>query len=332
MNRLSSRQFKEFLLHLSSEVGGCPILNPHFLYRGHPDHFTTYTTFLYHLAQKDQWASRLYSVLSSMKVPFGRADPELLICNPCSVNLKAPQTISNVIRKDLEDILNEVTKNRDLSMIFSESSRDHDHDFYKFLVTCKPCHPRILHEIFRNTIQGTKLAYLSKYKNTKTTRILYGKVRNLQDMGKTLIRIQLSCVDDWLDLYTLTIKPEPSDQLGLLCPTELATQIRSLSWLPVTEASPIEGVTIPHPAHQFKIEYFNTTLHVVRFDDSESGAVDLSQGEYMIFKLTGDCNTQLHTTLGPYTHTTSAPLLKRRSQGQSSKYHLLEDQCKQLKG
>jgi hypothetical protein len=113
---LSSREFKDFLLHLSSEMGGCPILNPlHFLYRGHPDHFTAYTTFLQKISKYSHIAARILNYLKCMRVEVGRADPELLISNPCAVNIRSPQTISNQIRQDLEDILIQITKNRDLS-------------------------------------------------------------------------------------------------------------------------------------------------------------------------------------------------------------------------
>jgi hypothetical protein len=92
----------------------------------------------------------------------------LLICNLRAINLKSPQTISNVIRQDLEEILIQVTRNRDLSMIFTEQSRQLDKEFFQYLMASRSCHPRILHEIFRNPVQGTKMAYLSKYKNNKT--------------------------------------------------------------------------------------------------------------------------------------------------------------------
>jgi hypothetical protein len=178
---MTDSSFKDFLLHLSSEVGGCPVLNPiHFLYRGHPDHFTTYTTFLFETRNVDTWSARVYNTLCTMRIDFGRADPELLICNPCAINIHAPQTIGNIIRHDLEDILIQITRNKDLAMIFSDGSKTVDQEFYSYLVACRPCHPRVLHEIFRNTIQGTKLAYLSKYKNTKTTRILYNRVKMLE--------------------------------------------------------------------------------------------------------------------------------------------------------
>jgi hypothetical protein len=117
-------KFKDFLLHLSSEVGGRPILNPlHFLYMGHPDHFTAYTTFLDKVASFSEYARRMYNALSLLRLEFGNADPELLVSNPYSVNLKAPKTISNLIRRDLEQILIAVTQNKDLAQIFTENAQ-----------------------------------------------------------------------------------------------------------------------------------------------------------------------------------------------------------------
>jgi hypothetical protein len=118
LKQMTDLSFKEFLLHMSSEIGGCPILNPiHFLYRGHPDHFTTYTTYLHKTAKLDSWSMQMYNALASMKLPFGRSDSELLVCNPCAVNVHTPQTISNILRNDLEEILIRITKKRSLNDI-----------------------------------------------------------------------------------------------------------------------------------------------------------------------------------------------------------------------
>jgi hypothetical protein len=188
------KSFKEFLLRLSSEMGGCPILNPlHFLYRGHPDHLTAYTTFLHITRKYSEWSAKVYNYLSLYKVEFGNADPELLVCNPCAVNVLNPQTIGNVLRQDLETILIQVTKNRDLAKIFSDKACQRDESFFEYLIGIKPCHPRVLHEILRNTIQGAKLSYISKYKNTKTTRILYGKSSQLSGVTIKMEMIQSMC-------------------------------------------------------------------------------------------------------------------------------------------
>jgi hypothetical protein len=56
--------FKDFVLVMSSDVGGCPILNVlAFLYRGHPDPLTTYTTGLYLIRDKKDMARRMYAWL-----------------------------------------------------------------------------------------------------------------------------------------------------------------------------------------------------------------------------------------------------------------------------
>jgi hypothetical protein len=129
------------------------------LYRGHPDHFTTYTSYLYLTTHKSHFSACPYNLLALFKLDFGRADPELLISNPCTVNLKSPKTISNVIRRDLEDILIQVTKNRDLAMIFSDKVKARDKEFFFYLAKTRPYHPRVLHETLRNNLQGAKLAY-----------------------------------------------------------------------------------------------------------------------------------------------------------------------------
>jgi hypothetical protein len=56
-----SALFKDFILVMSSDVEGCPILNVlAFLYRGHPDPLTTYTTGLYLIREQEDTAKRMY--------------------------------------------------------------------------------------------------------------------------------------------------------------------------------------------------------------------------------------------------------------------------------
>lgn len=300
---LTSPNFKAFLLHLSSEIGGCPILNPlHFLYRGHPDHFTAYTTYLHTLAPWDELACQVYNTLATGKIQFGRADPELLISNPCAVNVKSPQTISNILRRDLETILIQVTKNRDLSMIFTSQERDNDSQFFTYLMKTRPCQPRILHELFRNTIQGTKLAYISKYKNTKTTRLLYSKAKDVGNMSLKLDQIHIECLQEWIKLYQTCIKQPRNRLVNNICPTKLADLLRNLSWALITNGDPIEGVTIPHPAHQFTAEYMSRDLCKVELNGSKGQVWEEDKDEYIIFRSNSSTKRSLHMTTGPYTH------------------------------
>jgi hypothetical protein len=119
-------KFKDFLLFLVNRGRGMP--NPEttaLLLSGHPDHFTEYTTFLALSAEHNQMTRKMYCTLDSLRVEFERAHPELLISNPCSVNLRSPHTTFNVIRRDLEEILVTVTKDKDLA-IFSNKSKERD--------------------------------------------------------------------------------------------------------------------------------------------------------------------------------------------------------------
>jgi hypothetical protein len=146
-------------------------------------------------------SAKMYNYLATYRVKFGQADPELLVSNPCSINIRSPKTIGNLLRQGLENILIQVTKNKDLSNVFSEKAKTRDQEFFEYLIKTQPCHPRILHEILRNTIQVAKLSYISKYKNTKTTRILCGKVINLEGMTQKLNKIQANCISEWVRLF-----------------------------------------------------------------------------------------------------------------------------------
>jgi hypothetical protein len=98
-----------------------------------------------------------------------------------------------------------------------------------------------------------------------------------------------------------------------LCPTRLATHIRAISWAPVTNVDPIEGVTIPHPAHQFQIDYLSEDMKKVQHNGSPIGVSDQTRGEYMVFKLTDSATTELHTTLGPYAHYIGSTTQEKKS-------------------
>jgi hypothetical protein len=91
---------------LSSDIGGCPILIVlTFLYRSHPDPLTTYTTGLHLIRDKEDMAKRMYCWLMFRKYKLGQGKAELLVANPCSLNIDLPYNLSSKIRKELEDTL-----------------------------------------------------------------------------------------------------------------------------------------------------------------------------------------------------------------------------------
>jgi len=243
--------FKEFLLSLSSDIGSCPILSfISFLYRGHPDPLTTYTTYLRVLGTSKTIPAKLYTWLSNRCYPLGRGDCELLVSNPCSVNIESPETMSTRMRRDLESALISYTKNQDLKEIFNTATKERDASLFKFLISARPCHPRVAHEIFRNTITGTKLSFLSKFSNTRTTQTLFSESKTNEGMMKTVRYLEKELILYWFSMYT-SVKSVPLDLPIENCPTKLAQQIRDDSWSGALEGSRIEGVTIPHPFHQF---------------------------------------------------------------------------------
>ncbi|QMP82176.1 RNA-dependent RNA polymerase, partial [Blattodean arli-related virus OKIAV101] len=139
-NNLISESFKQFVLCSSAETVGCPILSPvSFLYRGHPDPVTSYLTYLHSLRKVIPMADRMYRYIQELRFDIGDADPELLVSNPCSLNIKLPKTIGNLMRQELEKVLNQITVNKDLSMIFNEQSSELDRQFFAYLISSRPC-------------------------------------------------------------------------------------------------------------------------------------------------------------------------------------------------
>jgi hypothetical protein len=169
-----------------------------------------------------------------------------------------------------------------------------------------------MHEIFRNTVQGTKLAYLSKDKNTKTTTILYNRVKG-GGMSEKLRRIQMSCMQEWSDLYDLAKQQPTTVDIDKICPTQLATHLRTISWTPVTEGDNIEGVTIPHPTHQFQLQYLSEDLKRTQLDGTRLGVWNQNSGEYMVFKMSTPTTCEAHTTLGPYAHYIGSTTREKKS-------------------
>ncbi|QQM16270.1 putative replicase [Jimsystermes virus] len=253
LSHTESLSFKEFLLCLSSDVGACPLLSLiSFLYRGHPDPLTTYTTWLNLLCSDSAIAQQMYNWLSKRCYAIGRGDHELLVSNPCSLNLESPETISTKIRRDLETALISFTKNIDLQEIFNSASKKNDEDLFKYLLSTDPCHPRVAHEIFRNTVTGTKLSFLSKFSNTRTTQSIFGEQQASPDMIRVVQKLEIDLITYWISTYREVLSVASTSSKNL-CPTRLAQTLRDDTWTPALEGKSIEGVTIPHPAHQFTV-------------------------------------------------------------------------------
>lgn len=281
--------FKQFLLCLSSDVGSCPLLSfLSFLYRGHPDPLTTYTTWLRVIGEEHPIAAHMYLWLCGKRYRVGRGDCELLVSNPCSLNIESPEMLSTKLRRDLETALIAFTRNRDLKEIFSSASKSRDENLFKYLLSTEPCHPRIAHEIFRNTITGTKLSFLSKFSNTRTTQTIFGETHTAQNMSQVVLKMEKALIEHWITLYRSVRSVSQATPI-IACPTKLAQILRDDSWTSATKGLPIEGVTIPHPFHQFE------ALISTQLEDH----VNLVQPR-ISYMIPSEINNKLLCTRGPY--------------------------------
>jgi len=266
-----------FLLLSSGDAGGIPIQNIlDYLYRGHPDSLTTYTTYLYTLAKNNRIARKMYLYLQTRQYPVGQADPELLVSNPCSTNISSFPLVASRYRRQLEILVQRRTRNRDLRALFPLTSQQDDKETFQFLLKFRPLQPRLLHEIFRLTPTCSRLTFLAKFSNTRTVHaMLREEISSTQEFEGDWDALdyptnrQISIVTDDIDVGMLAhlkstytcLRTSPESQEALICPTLLAKDMRQFSWESLVGSSILEGVTIPHPAHQFQLSFPSPGSH-----------------------------------------------------------------------
>lgn len=285
-----SGEFLVFLLLLSTDVGSFPAMHPlNFMYRGHPDHLTAYTTFLQIVSSKIPIAMCLYVWLSTSKYTLGQASSELLVSNPCSTNIYSPPTFTSRFRYRMEQAVRAATTNRHLREVFHLNADKEDSELFDYLASMEPCAPRLMHEIYRQTPTASRRTFIAKFSNTRTTQALM--TPNEEDAAPTeeLATMEVELVKHWLAVYWDVMKCRGVTMHK--CPTHLAQEMRSISWRPLLENRTITGVTIPHPLHQFASTWSNGTSHT-----SCAGGP-----EYMSFSCLQSTNpVQLLQSRGPY--------------------------------
>jgi hypothetical protein len=157
-----SGSFPIFLLCLCSEVGSFPASNPlNFMYRGHPDFLTSYTTFLHLIQDKIPIARSLYSWLTRGAYDKGEGSAELLISNPCSLNMKSPPSFSTRFRHRMENAIKRFTRNSHRREIVHSGAHSEDALLFSYLMKVNPCTPRLMQEIFRQTLTASRRTFVS---------------------------------------------------------------------------------------------------------------------------------------------------------------------------
>ncbi|QPL15365.1 RNA-dependent RNA polymerase, partial [Hymenopteran arli-related virus OKIAV100] len=304
-----SEDAKVFILISNADQGCLPIQNiVDYLYKGHPDSLTSYTTYLHLIASKITLAKKLYLYLQERDYALGEANPELLISNPCSTNLKTPPLLSTRFKNVLEQAVISATKNVKLKALFPTDSSKVDKDLFEFLIAHEPLHPRFLHELFRLTPTAARFTFLAKFSNTRTAKQIFHTMQSKRaemdevyqwnteegyDDHKELYLkvddIDTTHLEHIKTMYSAVLKKPVSDTL-LICPTSLALDMRHYSWAPLIGDRKLEGVTVPHPCHQFSLSMINDTLH----------STCLSSVEYISFLPDSVCSEELLCTRGTY--------------------------------
>jgi hypothetical protein len=132
-------------------------------------------------------------------------------------------------------------------------------------------------------------------------------------MSKWLDQIHTSCVQEWVNLQDILIKTEEKRFISDMCPKTLANLPRTISWSPVTNGDPVEGVTIPHSIHQFSVQYLSENMGTVNVTGLEGEQWNENQSEYVVFKSASQAHISLHTCAGPYTHYVRSTMGEKKS-------------------
>lgn len=255
-----------FFLLSHGDFTGFPVMNLlEYEYRGHPDPFCTYVTFLYRLWRSNtgvqavrDTAGKILEWFRSRQYPVGVASSELLVSNPAAINIWTPTPLSRLFKNEIFNFIASTALNTDIKDLINATSLEFDKRFYDYLIKSEPLYPRLLNVISTHSPTGTRLYMVSKFTNTKTLQgMSYGGAK----FGSSSMILQ-SDKEFYLHLLKtyLAIHKCPVATVGdVTCPTLLVEDVRGHSYSPLIGARKICGVTMPHPAHILDIKYEDTS-------------------------------------------------------------------------
>ncbi|WHM52805.1 MAG: RNA-dependent RNA polymerase [Pedras lispivirus] len=261
-NLIYSRSFWATLINLPSDLSTLPFINLlQYDYRGVPDDFTTYLTYLRimidHSEQDDDVArvlKKIWRVISAEKFEYGKPNAELLVTNPCSINYKIPERPASEFKRIVEDHLSSRAVNNNVRELFNITNREEDQALYEYLASTDPPMPRFWEIIASNSVTGTRRYIVSKFTLTKTLQSDAG-VYNKMMSSEYINKFDSNTYAHLHKLYRVVMIDDDDDQSGDLCPTVLADRIRNASHHDLLHGRRIVGITVPHPAHILEIKY-----------------------------------------------------------------------------
>lgn len=275
-------------LHLTSDVGALPILPwISYLYRGHPDDLTTFTSMICIGSENDcTFCQKIIEFLYDQKYKKGPGNPELILTNPTAVNIEAPSLINTIMRNELENVIIDRNRNIHLRQLFKPHSKREEEKFYKCLISTTPFFPRVMHVIVMSSALGAKLGFISQFYNTRTTQSLFkGEISKILDKIKSS---EESIMMHWIKFVNAIDKIQPCKRTNM-CSTMLAQKLRDDSWRDTLKVE-IRGVTVPHPIHQLKI------TKNARVDHRDC----IGDKEFILFTIPEIDKSKIVTTRGPY--------------------------------
>ncbi|KAK9736356.1 Mononegavirales mRNA-capping region V [Popillia japonica] len=234
--------------------------------KGHPDSLTSYLTTLQLGCEKCDMCKRLYIYLQTEALPLGEdgISPPLsvyrkLLQEQLSIITKNDYLKDIVYRKLLQEQLSIITKNDYLKDIFSKQGFVEDRELMNYLIKATPVFPRFLHEVYRVTEAGTRMSFIAKFCNSRTTQLILTEGKKYKQLRDKIFKLESSfflLFSYWMKTFnTITsidlTRPE-CQAFYKVCPTQVADMLRHYTWLKTLKGSRMIGTTLPHPAHQFK--------------------------------------------------------------------------------
>lgn len=273
---------------LTSDIGKLP-LTPYLscFYRGHPDPLTTLLTGLIILSKEFPIIGKFLTLISKKEMFDKNPNSEILILNPCSVNLEGPSGPGTQYKALTQELVNGILRNKDIRGLIRSSSNSLDKKIYNFLLSTEPLVPRVLHELYRQSITANINEFLSKFSNSRTFLALLKNSSSNYTVNLKLEKAETELVEYWMNLYKKSRKILITDINYPSCSRDFAQTLRDLSWSNATNGRPIVGSTVPHPYHQFSFKWLDHPL-------------EFKTREYAVFVINSVSCKELINTSGPY--------------------------------
>ncbi|AIB06812.1 L protein [Fox fecal rhabdovirus] len=271
-------------------LGGASILK--YMIRQFPDPVTEGLSFAKVGLSKAE-TPELKTIFSSYGgLPIKSGSVELLLEAPMSINLPSSTRPVNVLRRFVEE---KITQNMDTlvnnQLVYQALSMKQDMrpPFLKMCASLQPFFPRFASSLYSATPIGVAETIVGKFLGTKTVARIALR-EGAGQLGKKLVESEVELITTYLTVLKLSAL----EHWG--CSSKLADSYRSKSW-----GGQIWGVTVPHPAEQFYLEWPMTSgcfkESLAWMNDFAEETVKVSLNERMIY---GDTSPRSAGPMNPY--------------------------------